>query len=125
VLEGLSRADVGLRRSRLDRDANAGSGEINAAVHHLALLDEIVDHVGIVHDQIRWRAGIDLLHQRRTRLEPDNHRVPGDALESGRNVSHPRHHAHAGQDGDQYVTAPSAWISGLGISGTTGRRAGQ
>src|SRR6266849_10549786 len=53
VLEGLGRADVGLRRSRLDRDADAGSGEINAAVHHLALLDEIVDHVGIVRDQIR------------------------------------------------------------------------
>jgi hypothetical protein len=45
VLEGLGCADVGLRRSRLDRDADAGSGEINAAVYHLALLDEIVDHV--------------------------------------------------------------------------------
>jgi hypothetical protein len=26
---------------------------------------KLVDHVGIVRDQIRWRAGIDLLHQQR------------------------------------------------------------
>ena len=42
--------------------SDAGSGEINAAAHHLALLDEIVDHVGIVRDQIRRRAGVDLSH---------------------------------------------------------------
>ncbi len=51
ALERIECADVGLRRRRLDRDADAGSGEINAAAHHLALLDEIVDHIGIVRDQ--------------------------------------------------------------------------
>jgi hypothetical protein len=86
-------AHGGRARSRDDGHA----GEIDATAHHLALLDEIVGHLGIVRDQIRWRAGIDLLHQRRTCLEADDHPVPGGALESGRDVTHPpTPRAHAG-----------------------------
>jgi hypothetical protein len=36
---------VGLWRSRLDGEAVASAGEIDVTTHHLALLDEIVDHL--------------------------------------------------------------------------------
>jgi hypothetical protein len=59
-----------------------------------------LDRLGMVHGQIRRRAGGDLLHQRRPDLEAHDHLVPGGALEGGRDIAHPRHHAHAGQHGE-------------------------
>ena len=99
ALEGLGRADVGLRRSRLDCDADAGAGEIDAVAHHPTLLDQIVDHFRIMRDQVRRRVCGDLLHQRRTGLEADDHLVPGGALEGEGNIAHSRYYAHAGKDG--------------------------
>jgi hypothetical protein len=50
-----------------------GAGEIDAAAHRLTLLDQIVDYFGIMRDQVRRRVGRDLLQQRRTGLEADDH----------------------------------------------------
>jgi hypothetical protein len=55
----LARAAPGLRlNEHLDEeDGPLIFSATHATARHLALLDEIVDHVGIVRDQIRWRAG--------------------------------------------------------------------
>ena len=85
------------RPRRLDRDA--GSGKINAAAHHLALLDEIVDHIGIVRD--RNSAGAPALTFCISNGPASKLTITLCRWRARRrDVAHPRHHAHACQDGD-------------------------
>ncbi len=80
------------------REAETGKHEWRCGSgHDLALLDEIIDRLGVARDQVR-AARLKPAVQRRSRLLDDGHLVAGRAGERGREFAHPRRRALVGQD---------------------------
>ena len=86
-------------RPHCNTDASAGYDD-TGTFEHFSLLSEIIDHIRVVGNHVRWRIGIDLVHQSRPDLEADDHLVPTRALERRCDIAHGRYHALAGENDD-------------------------
>jgi hypothetical protein len=97
ALERLGRADVGLGRTGLDREAHAGAGKIDAAAGDLPRLGEVIDRRSGQNGNVR-RLALEVAGLERRRVAPgDRHLVPGGALEFGNHLGQRRLHADGAQ----------------------------
>ena len=62
-------------RPHCNTNASAGYDD-TGTFEHFSLLSEIIDHIRVVGNHVRWRIGIDLVHQSRPDLEADDHLGP-------------------------------------------------
>src|SRR5262245_22480123 len=98
-LVGLDGADIGLRRAGAHRNAKARQHERrHRARHHLALLDQLFELLGIGGEQIAGRIGVEPALERGARFLDHRHLVPARLRERGRELAHAWRRALIGQD---------------------------